>query len=81
MTEKITLTEDELEHKLAFSHYGGSASAYEDAAGRLLKEAQQAFGLGHDDHARLIRFLSTEIRKLGEEERKNQKEHDEDGVL
>lgn len=49
------MTDDELEARLDRTHYLGQAVAHEMGAARLLAHAGEAFQVGADDRAKLLR--------------------------
>lgn len=65
---RIETTEDEL----AFSHHGGRASAFEDAAKLALDQACHAFGNCRDHDAKVLREFAQTLAELGKRERLEQ---------
>ena len=66
---------DDVERATAFSHYGGSASAFEGAHHLLMKHATAAWENDCEDLADALKKIAREIYKLGVEERKKQQEY------
>lgn len=68
-------TEERLSAMCVISGCAGEAVGFENAAATALKRAQDAFGRGKDEEARLMRSLATELSLLSSDKRKQQAEY------
>ena len=64
--------EQQIEKAMAFSRYDGSASAWEFAARKLLRDSSDAWQNGSEDLAYVLRDLSRKFTIIAVEERDKQ---------
>lgn len=67
--------ERELERQLSFSHYGGKATAYADAAACLIQNSMGEFADGNDRFAKKLRDYANEFEKRAETARVQQRKY------
>lgn len=68
MTDRVDMTEDELETRLAQTHCSGRSAGLREAAELLMDKAMKAFERGDDAEAGLLRNLARTLHGRAETE-------------